>query len=179
MPSAPVEYAGYLVYPDGRVWRPDQVRVRRDGVARRMKGGWHATRIHKGTKGNGGGYVYVDLWIDNAKETWLLHRLVAICHVPNPDNKPDVNHDDGIRTNCRASNLVWATKSENQQHAVRHVHGHHGAAHPAAKLTDEQVRHLRSARRAGMKLVPLAAHYGISFQSASAIARGERYALIG
>lgn len=171
------EYHGYVVYADGRVWRPDMLRTRRDGVVRVMRGGWVATRIRKAAKGQGGGYVYIDLWVDGVRQTWLLHRLVATVLIPNPENKPDVNHKDGNRANCRRANLEWATRSENQKHAARHVHGHRGENHRDAKLTAKQVEELRYRRNIKReKLVTLAAAYGVAFQTVSAIARGERYA---
>ncbi len=49
----------------------------------------------------------------------LLHILVAETFIPNPENKPLVNHDDGDKTNCNAWNLFWATYSENEYHAYR------------------------------------------------------------
>lgn len=45
--------------------------------------------------------------------------LVAETFIPNPDGKPEVNHDDGNKFNCHISNLYWATRAENEQHAVR------------------------------------------------------------
>lgn len=171
------EFHGYVVYEDGRVWRPVMQRIRRDGVVRKMPGGWVSTRVRKADKGQGGGYLYLTLWIDSAQQTWLLHRLIALVFVPNPGNKPTVNHRDGNRANCEASNLEWATHSENQTHAVRHVHGHHGSAHARAKLTAAQVAELRFRRNVqGEKLTALAEDYGVVIQTVSAIARGERYA---
>ena len=46
-----------------------------------------------------------------------MHRLVALLYVPNPENKPTVNQKDGVKANNHFSNLEWATRSEQTQHA--------------------------------------------------------------
>lgn len=62
---------------------------------------------------DGSGYHRVKLM----GKTYKVHRLVAEAYIPNPYNKPTVNHKDGNKTNNQACNLEWSTWSENKQHA--------------------------------------------------------------
>ena len=62
---------------------------------------------------DGRGYLRVKLNGVNCR----VHILVANAFIPNPDNKPIVNHKKGKKHDCRASQLEWMTASENTQHA--------------------------------------------------------------
>lgn len=65
------------------------------------------------------GYACVDLWKNNKGHRKYVHRLLAEHFIPNPHNKPEVNHIDSDRNNNNINNLEWVTSSENSFHASR------------------------------------------------------------
>lgn len=69
---------------------------------------------------NGKGYKFVGLHgFDKRVKHVMIHRLVAKTFIPNPDNKPQVNHKDADKHNNSISNLEWVTISENSIHAEK------------------------------------------------------------
>ena len=65
------------------------------------------------------GYCAVSLCKNGVYKSMRVCRLVAMHFIPNPQNKPEVNHKDGIKDNDCAENLEWVTKKENAQHALK------------------------------------------------------------
>lgn len=62
------------------------------------------------------GYHFIILCNGNRKK-FFIHRLVGLVFLPNPENKPQINHKDRNKTNNCLSNLEWSTASENTKHA--------------------------------------------------------------
>ena len=63
------------------------------------------------------GYLRVRVTVNRQKLSFKVHREVAKAFIPNPENKPQVNHIDGNKTNNAVDNLEWATNKENVHHA--------------------------------------------------------------
>lgn len=64
------------------------------------------------------GYLDTSLYTDGGIKYYAVHRLVAEAFIPNPENKPTVNHIDGNKANNCVTNLEWATYSEQARHAI-------------------------------------------------------------
>lgn len=76
------------------------------------------TRLFKQTKINNG-YLIITTSINGKRKAISSHRLIATSWIPNPLNKPQVNHINGIKDDNRVENLEWCTASENGLHAFR------------------------------------------------------------
>jgi len=112
-------------------------------------------------------YHYVDLRGFNCRRKVGVHVLVAEAfHGPRPSPRHEVAHSDGIGTHNDAASIRWATHAENVQDQRRHGTAHapvmRGAAHPRAKLKEQDVIHIRrvySGKRG--QLTGLAARFGV------------------
>lgn len=64
------------------------------------------------------GYKIIDLYKNGHREKFLIHRLVAIHFIPNPNNLPIVLHKDNVKLNTHYTNLQWGTYSDNNRQAI-------------------------------------------------------------
>lgn len=93
-------YPCYLAGDDGHIYST------KGKVLRRMKGSYNHV-----------GYQQVVLAVDSKSICRFVHRLIALAWVPNPDNKPQVNHLNSVRDDNIPANLEWVTCGENHLHA--------------------------------------------------------------
>ncbi len=121
------------------------------------------------------GYVRTELWRRSERYRPLLHRLVATHFIANPLGKPVVNHIDCNRTNNAASNLEWATHSENILHSVaaRQAFGENVAS---SKLSNDDVVAIKVMLSKGMPGAMLAKLFGVTPALVSAIKVGKNRA---
>ena len=87
-------------------------RIKSNG--RRVSGGMKRINQHPQT-----GYMFVNLCKDGEKRTNLIHRIVALAFLPNPNNYPCINHKDENRANNNVDNLEWCTYKHNNDYGTR------------------------------------------------------------
>lgn len=161
----PVRYKGssYLVYRDGRVfseksnkfisaYRPPSIRYRRFCLLLGRKN------------------VFVS-----------VHRIIAICYIPNPSNYPLVRHLDDNPENNNIENLVWGTDYDNKQDAKRNGryntgnYSKRGISHSQSKLTEDQVYEIRNRYDKGERCKDMAPIYGVGADQICRIGKRQQW----
>ena len=98
-----------------------------------------------------------------------IHQLVAMAFIPNPENKPQVNHIDGNKTNNHISNLEWSTNLENSKHAREN------GLMPHAVFTEEDVYLICQELTNGKSSTEISKTYGYPYDSVYQIRRGANW----
>jgi hypothetical protein len=119
-------------------------------------------------------YFYVKLCSDKKEYAKNIHRLVAKAFHANPENKPQVNHEDGDKLNNFYKNLAWATAKENKDHAIKMGldKSPKGEAHYLSKLTKSDVLDIVGSTK---KIVELAKIYNVDSSTVDQIKRGKSW----
>lgn len=115
---------------------------------------------------NDSGYSVVSL-SNFGRLTRTSHRLVALAFIPNPENKPEINHKNGIKNDNRPDNLEWATSLENKAHALDLGLIKIGSDRVQSKLTEVQVLEIRSIKNT--KQQDVANMFNVTKETISAI----------
>lgn len=116
------------------------------------------------------GYYNIRLQDDNnVSRLMLMHRLLALMFIPNPDNKPFVNHIDGNKLNNDLSNLEWVTMLGN------HVHGREHNLLKPSHITPDQALFICEQLDDGASVQELVDCYGFSYDAVRSIFRRESY----
>lgn len=125
---------------------------------------------------NRSNYIYVYTHDRNAKQRALsVHRLVARYFIPNPHDKPCVNHIDNNTQNNVVTNLEWVTHKENSAHAVKQGRQAHNRGELARHvLTEDIVRKIKS-ELGTMTHRKLADKYHTNYSNVAHIKRGSRW----
>lgn len=121
------------------------------------------------------GYLAVDLFANTVKQRVLVHRMVAITFIPNPENKPFVNHVDGNKYNNNVENLEWCTPSENSIHAVATGLSPVGSQKTLAKINEKDVLDIQALFEAGVADFEIAEEFGVTSGVISAIRLGKTW----
>lgn len=119
-------------------------------------------------------YYCVYLYIGGKSKPFTIHKLVAQTFIPNPENKPQVNHINGVKTDNRVENLEWVTASENTRHAIDTGLMKSGEEHSRAKLTIDAVLYIRENPN-HLTLKQLGEKFGVDQSAISMVQLGKNW----
>lgn len=123
------------------------------------------------------GYLRIVLWSPTGTRlTGIVHRLVAQAFIPNPENKPQINHIDCQRSNNHVSNLEWCTPKENTAHMVKLGNNRVGEQVKWSKLKEEQIIEIRNLYKSSdTSFRKLAKMYGVDQSTINSIVNRETW----
>lgn len=161
----------YLVSANGKVYSLARRHLYKKGT-RPQKGKWMSP-----LRNINNGYLSIILYKGdrNTCTRLYVHRLVAEAYIPNPDNKPVVNHKDNNRQHNCVNNLEWCTTLENVHHMIATGNFRHGEKSGVAKLKKTQVLEIRQKLAKGEKQKDIAAGFNISRQTIGLIKNGKTW----
>jgi len=153
----------YAVTRDGRVWsHKKETPVGKNGGVRLDGDRWLTLTV--GNRGKG----YHRIALVNAegkRKMWLVHRLVAMTYIPNPNSLPFINHINGVTTDNRVENLEWCDAQGNSVHAYGNgwvkLPNQKGALNSQAKVTEKDVQIIRRLSKQGYRGTHISKELGV------------------
>jgi len=133
---------------------------------------------------DGRGYKFAGLCSGSKRIYKKVHRLVAKAFISNPENKPQINHINGIKSDNRAENLEWVTCKENHSHAIKiglaknPVYDNRGEKNHTAKLNEMQVRIIRRLGEYNLTQEEIASYFPIKREQVSHIINRKNWKLL-
>lgn len=150
--------------------------INKDGdVFSHNRGKFKATRLRNG-------YPAITLFKNGHGKSFSIHRLLAISFIPNPENKIEVNHINGIKTDFRLENLEWVSHSDNQKKRVNFIYTQGMRNNiiiqqlKKRKLTYASAKRVRELYKTGeYSLMDLSRKYGLHKKSILSIIQNKTY----
>lgn len=123
------------------------------------------------------GYLHSTIILDGHQYHSGVHRLVAIAFIPNPENKPQVNHKNGVKYINVLDNLEWATSSENVKHAFDTglKFSKLGEDNSLSVYTEKQIRKVCKLLEQGMSNKEISKQTGVERKYITDIKKGRRW----
>src|SRR3990167_2818103 len=165
------------VYPINRRWNMKQFKlipsdpryeISIDGTVRHVMSQRIKSQYISST-----GYYMISTTTAKHRRPRRVHRLLAEAYIPNPDNLPQINHKNGIKTDNSLSNLEWCTNLENQRHAFRTGLANNTGEHNGqSKLTVVQVLEIKERLAKGWSQYRISRYYPVSRSAIEGIKTG-------
>ncbi len=119
------------------------------------------------------GYLDVKL----SYRRFLVHRLVALCFLSNPNNYPQVNHLDGVRNNPNLNNLEWVSQKQNMEHAkvLGLFPDKSGERNPNVRITKVTAKSIKLLLATGVPMRQVSKVFSVSYHTVSSIKYGKSW----